>query len=69
MGRYKNEMVTKIYAHEIAYSWEDGEKRELDECDIDYIKELLKEDYIEGELCQYNNETDEEFRGWWRIKR
>jgi len=61
-------MFTKIYSHTISYTWEDGnEERELNDIDVERIQELLKEDYITGELCQYDNEVGETHYGWWKI--
>jgi len=62
-------MNIKIYAHDIEYSWKDGVERELDEADIEHIQMLLKDDYVEGELCQYDNEIENSHYGWWRISK
>jgi hypothetical protein len=67
MARWENKMYETIYAHRIEYSWEDGIKRKLDECDIEHIQSLLKEDYVQGELCQYDHEKETEQYGWWSI--
>jgi len=69
LSRYKNKMNTSIYAHEIEYSWNDGHLRELNEADIEHIQSMLKEDYVSGELCQYDVETKDEHKGWWKITR
>jgi hypothetical protein len=67
------EKTELIYGHTIIYYWlyeEDGinDSLTLDDSDIEHIKSLLEEDYIEGELNQYDPETDREYRGWWRIQ-
>lgn len=30
-------------------------------------REMIAEDYREGELCYYDVDTDQEYRGWWQI--
>ena len=57
------EQVIVIYQHNIKFSWHDGVKRELSDCDIEYLKEKIEQGYIEGELIQ------DEVRGWWSIGR
>ncbi len=61
-------MNEKIYAHNINYWWNDNKGRELDECDIEHIQECLKEDYEQGELCQYDEKKDKTYYGWWTIQ-
>ena len=64
------EQATVIYQHNIKFSWHDGAKRELDECDIEHIQEMIKEGCNQGELCQVTNmETGDEASGWWSIVR
>ena len=60
-------MIEKIYAHNIWYSWSDGKKRELSDCDREHIIKMLSDDYVEGELCQHDHDLDKEVYGWWRI--
>ncbi|MCK4636171.1 MAG: hypothetical protein KAT32_04900 [Candidatus Moranbacteria bacterium] len=70
-------METEILMHKIEFSWseDDMENRQLDQSDIDHIKECIEKGYGEGELCQsftnYDKKTDEPFddeaRGWWAI--
>lgn len=62
-------MITEILQHEIDYFFREDDTRELDECDIEHIENMIKEGYSSGELCQHNSNTDEEYRGWWGIKR
>jgi hypothetical protein len=55
----------------IEYYWEcdTKENRELNDVDIDHISTLLKNGCVQGELCQYDNDTEEEVYGWWKIRR
>ena len=41
---------------------------ELDECSQEHIQKLLIENCREGELCSYDNDTDQTFYGWWHIQ-
>lgn len=58
-----------ICAHWIEYWFNEDENKELDESSIEHIQNLLKENYVEGELCQYDDETETEYYGWWKIKK
>lgn len=60
------EGVTEILQHSISWRLRGAGEvpKELDECSIEHIKKLLKEDYREGELCVCD-QTGSEFRGWW----
>lgn len=58
-------METEILQHNIDYWFEDTENLEIDECSIEHIKQMIKEGYSSGELCQCD--IDEEYRGWWKI--
>lgn len=69
MKGYENKMITTIYAHEIEYSWEDGEVRQLDESDVNHIKSLLKDDYRAGEFFQYDSVAEKAYVGWWKINK
>ena len=65
-----HEMKTEqICSHEIEFWFRDNPDKNLDEYDIEHIQNLLIENYVAGELCQYDNELDEEYYGWWQIKR
>jgi hypothetical protein len=57
----------RICSHDIVYWFEDDDDRELDECDIEHIQDKLIENFVEGEICQYDGDTDETFYGWWQI--
>lgn len=62
-------MTTEILQHEINYWFREAPDRELGECDIEHIEKQIAEGYNQGELCQYDNDLDKEFRGWWKIER
>ena len=58
----------RICAHWIEYCFNEDEERELDDSDIEHIRECLIENYTQGELCQQDNETEETYYGWWNIE-
>jgi hypothetical protein len=62
--------ITRINDQTIEYWWlqDHKENRLMDDADIEHVTELLKEGYVQGELCQYEYEPEVEIRGWWRIK-
>ena len=63
--------TTVIYSHKIEY-WYLGEEfqdKELSESSKEHIIHLLSKDFIEGELCEYDIDTDTEYSGWWKIVR
>jgi len=62
-------MITEILQHRINYSFREAPERELDECDIEHLEKMITEGYSSGELCQYDQETDTEYRGWWEIEK
>ena len=41
---------------------------QLDECSQEHIQNLLIENCREGELCSYDNKTEQTFYGWWSIQ-
>lgn len=60
-------MKTEIIAgHEIEYNFFDGTNREMNDIDIDHVRSLVVEGFVAGELNQYDHETEEEIRGWWK---
>ena len=61
------EMHETICSHDIKYQWSDDRRRKLSECDIEYITNLLTENYIEGILCQLDSNNDKVHYGWWKI--
>lgn len=70
MQMFNNERwsTVTIYSHTIGYRWLEGDKdRELNDSDVEHIQDLLKEDYIEGQLCSFDYKTEEEVFGWWKI--
>lgn len=58
---------TEIYAHTIEFWWDDKEDREMDEVDKEHVVGLLSSGFVEGELNQYDHETEQDVSGWWRI--
>jgi uncharacterized protein YciU (UPF0263 family) len=61
-------MKTEILLHNIEFNWRDGnELRQLSETDEEHIKNCIKDEYIEGELNQFDHENQKEIRGWWNI--
>lgn len=56
----------QICAHTIEY-WYDDDNHEMDESSQDHVKNCLIDNCVEGELCDYDNKTDSELRGWWKI--
>ena len=67
MKAVNGNMVTRLCSHRIEYWWEDEKDRELDELSEEYIVNLLIDNYVQGELCFYDLETDTDIGGWWRI--
>jgi len=57
-----------ILQHTIEY-WFDNDSLELNDIDIEHIKECIEDGYNQGELNQLVNgkHGDEEVRGWWNI--
>lgn len=62
-------LETEILLHPIEYYFRNDSERELTESDEEHIKQMITEGYVEGELNSYDPETEEEFSGWWKIKR
>lgn len=62
-------MLTKILQHDIDYEFRELNNLELNEYDIEHIECQIKDGYNRGELCQYNQNTNIEYLGWWEIKR
>ena len=61
-------MKTTILGHEVEYSWEGEGEDEIDDSDINHIKECIEEGNNQGELCQIDKENGEvESAGWWEI--
>ncbi len=60
-------MQIEILQHNIDYNFLENDKIEIDECNIDHIKQMIIEGYNQGELCQYNIHIDSDYRGWWKI--
>lgn len=56
-------MKTEILEHDIKWWVDDDEIKELDECSIEHIENLIKEGCTQGEL----NVGEQESRGWWEI--
>lgn len=60
-------MYQEILQHKIDYFFREDSNRELDEYDIEYLEKMIKEGFNSDELCQYDQEADTEYRGWWEI--
>ncbi len=61
-------METEIYQNKISYNWEGGQNYELDDSDIEHIKEGIDNGFNRGQLCQTSKENGKvENIGWWFI--
>ena len=60
--------IAVIIGHAVSYEFfEDGTNtRLIDESNMEHIGTLLTEGYVDGELHQADDETEEEIRGWWK---
>lgn len=58
-------MIIEICSHQIYY-WYDDVNHEMDESSQEHVKNLLIENYKEGELCDLLPDQTE-VRGWWSI--
>lgn len=52
----------------IIYEWHDDYDGDMNEADIEHVKKLLDEGYVEGELCTLEDDGETEHRGWWKSK-
>lgn len=60
-------MITEILQHKIDYWFRDEEDLEMDECNMEHIEKMIIDGYSSGELCQYDQEEEKEYSGWWEI--
>jgi hypothetical protein len=56
----------EICCHNISYYYRDSDM-EMTESDIEHIKQLICDDFNQGELCSISEETGLEIYGWWSI--
>lgn len=56
-------MITEILQHKIDWWLEDDSILELDEFDLEHIRDAIADGYSEGEL----NHGNEEIKGYWKI--
>lgn len=61
------ELTTTILQHEVGFYYKEGNITELPESEKEHIQEMIIKGYNQGELCYYDNETEEEYGGWWSI--
>ena len=68
MMKKGNDIMNKeiIKGHEVDYNFFDSENRTMNDVDIEHVGALLEQGYVEGELNQYDHDTDNEVRGWWK---
>ena len=60
----------EILQHRVCYHYQgDGAPDAMDEASVEHVEKLIKQGYIEGELCYYDSENDTEYRGWWAIEK
>jgi len=61
----------RILGHNIEYRYFYGFDGEMDESDIEHIKEMIAEGMVGGELCTSdpNPDSDEDHYGWWEISK
>ena len=62
-----DELTTYILQHKIGFYYDNLNITELPESEEEHIKEMIIEWYNQGELCYYDSEVEEEYRGWWKI--
>lgn len=61
-------MKTIILLHKIDFRWKDGIERDLDDCNIEYIKKCIGDGFGEGELNQMiDRDNGIGVYGWWKI--
>lgn len=65
--QYGENLSVEILQHKVEYWFRDEPELEVNECDIEHLEQMIKEGYSSGELCQYDCEKEEEYRGWWKI--
>lgn len=64
----EGQMAEELAGHSIEYSYRDvpeGKRIDIDEA---HVKGMILEGYHSGELCHYDSDTEEEYRGWWSIR-
>lgn len=62
-----NAKVARILGHDVSYWYRDFDPLEMPESEVEHVKEMIRDGYVCGELCYYDNETEAESRGWWEI--
>lgn len=60
-------MKTEIYLHTIEYWYEMREDMMLTDSDEEHIENMISQRCHEGELVTFDNESEEEVYGWWKI--
>ena len=66
-------MITtvRICSHNVEFNYHSKSQNAIpDDAEEQHVKELLCENYVQGELCMNKliRGREYEFRGWWRIK-
>ena len=63
-------MFVEINSHIIYCRWfDDFSGRKLSEVEKERIQRLLSAGKIEGEIIQYDEVTNKDYWGWWKISR
>ena len=65
---YDDKTIT-ILGHTIKYWYAEDFDGTMNDCDVEYIEKLIKEEYREGEIytSDPDPENDEDYHGWWKI--
>lgn len=53
----------------VEYNYFDGSLIDERESEIEHIRDMLLDGYLQGELNYYDSKTENEIKGWWRCSK
>ena len=68
MKKKQGNYITEILGHDVSWYVDEDSITELDECSIEHIEKVIKDECRQGELCvSYGDDHQKDSYGWWYI--
>lgn len=62
-------MEATLFNKKVEYEWLDGKERRIDEENLEWIWDKIKDGQTSGEIAQFGAKSGERFYGNWNVKR